>query len=49
MTDGWTAPKGTVPTPEDLRDHMDTIRNTDEYVIPASIADEMAALAKLMK
>jgi len=49
MTPGWTAPERATPSPEDLRDNMGAIRDTDGYVIPDSIADEMKALAALMK
>ncbi len=48
LTPGWTAPKGNKPSPEDLRDNMKQIRNTERYVIPDSIAEEMKAMAELM-
>ena len=48
LTPGWAAPKGKMPTPEDLRDNMKQIRSTERYVIPDSIAEEMKAMAELM-
>ena len=46
---GWTAPKGQVPSVEDVRDNLDAIRNTDGFVIPSSIAEEMQAIAEALK
>lgn len=37
------------PSPEDVRDHMGEIRETEGYIIPSSIADEMKALAEKLK
>jgi NAD(P)-dependent dehydrogenase (short-subunit alcohol dehydrogenase family) len=33
---GWTAPAGTVPTVEDIRDRLDAIYSSDGFKIPAS-------------
>ena len=49
LTPGWFAGKGVVPSPEDVRDHMDVIRKTDGYIIPGSIGDEMKALLESLK
>jgi len=49
LAPGWTAPKGGAPTIEQIRDNMDTIRETSDFVIPASIADEMKAIAESLK
>jgi len=49
LAPGWTSPKGEIASAEDIRDNISTIRDPDGYVIPESIADEMAALAKLME
>ena len=46
LTPGWFAGKGDKPSPEQVRDHMGEIRDTGGYVIPDSIAGEMAAVAK---
>ena len=49
MGPGWVAPKGQVPSSEEIRDHLDAIRDLEGYVIPASIADEMKAVAEALK
>ncbi len=49
LTPGWFAGKGKTATPEEVRDHMDQIRSTDGYIIPASIADEMKLLLDTLK
>ncbi len=46
---GWTAPKGGAPSVEDIRDNLSEIRSTEGYAIPASIADEMKAVAESLK
>ena len=37
------------PTPEDIAANLGTIRATDEYVIPDSIAGEMQATMEALK
>jgi len=49
LTKGWYAGKGKVPSPEDVRDQMDVIRNTDGYIIPGNIGDEMKLLLESLK
>ncbi len=49
MGSGWVAPKGQVPSAEEIRDNLDAIRDPEGYVIPASIADEMKAVAEALK
>ncbi len=49
MGPGWVAPKGQVPSAEEIRDNLDAIRDPEGYVIPASIADEMKAVAEALK
>jgi hypothetical protein len=49
MAPGWVAPRGTVPSVEDIREHMDQIREPEGYIIPDSIADEMKAIAEALK
>ena len=44
MGPGWVAPKGQIPSAEEIRDHLDAIRDPEGYVIPSSIADEMKAV-----
>ena len=43
-TPGWHAARGAIVTPEDVRDHIESIRVEDGYVIPGSVADDVAHL-----
>ncbi len=49
MGPGWVAPKGQIPSAEEILDHLDAIRDPEGYVIPASIADEMKAVGEALK
>jgi NAD(P)-dependent dehydrogenase (short-subunit alcohol dehydrogenase family) len=49
MGPGWVTAKGTVPSVEDIRDNIDQIRETEGFVVPSSIADEMKAIAEALK
>ena len=49
MGKGWVAPKGRVPSAEDIFDHIDVIRNRDNYIVPDSIADETKAIVEALK
>ena len=49
LAKGWSAPKGTTPSVEAIRDNIEEIRDTQGYSIPTSIADEMKAIAESMK
>ena len=49
MCSGWTAPKGGVPSPDDIFDNIDRIRDQGDYTVPASIADETKAVAAALK
>jgi len=44
---GWFAGKGTVPTVEDLANHLDEIRDISEYIIPSNINDELMLLGQM--
>ncbi len=48
LCQGWMADggAGTVVAPEEVEAHMDQIRDTDGYVIPNGIGDEMALVMK---
>jgi NAD(P)-dependent dehydrogenase (short-subunit alcohol dehydrogenase family) len=46
---GWVAPKGGIPTAEDVRDNIGQIRSTEGYIIPSSIAEEIGAIAETLK
>ena len=49
LTQGWYAGKSATPTPEAVRDHADQIRDTDGYIIPDSIAEEIQLLLENFK
>jgi NAD(P)-dependent dehydrogenase (short-subunit alcohol dehydrogenase family) len=49
MTDGWVAPKGGVPSVEDLAENFDRVRDTGSFIIPESIADETRAVVEALK
>jgi NAD(P)-dependent dehydrogenase (short-subunit alcohol dehydrogenase family) len=46
---GWTDTKAEMVSAEDVRDHMDQIRDETGYVVPGSAADEMVAALKTLK
>src|SRR5215471_5819460 len=46
---GWTAKKGQVPSPEEIAANLDSIRSTEGYTIPDSIAGEMQAVLEALK
>ena len=49
LCDGWLAGKGVVPTPEDVIDHLDQIRDTDGFAIPFMATEEMVSLGPLLR
>jgi NAD(P)-dependent dehydrogenase (short-subunit alcohol dehydrogenase family) len=49
MGPGWVAPRGKIPSTEDIRDNLDAIRRTDDFIIPSSIAEETRAIADALK
>jgi hypothetical protein len=49
MNKGWVAPRGKKPTADDIYDHIDVIRDTSQYIIPTSIAEETGAIAEALK
>jgi NAD(P)-dependent dehydrogenase (short-subunit alcohol dehydrogenase family) len=49
LAPGWFAGKGMKPSVEQVRDHMDVIRNTDGFIIPEGIGDEMRLLAESLR
>jgi NAD(P)-dependent dehydrogenase (short-subunit alcohol dehydrogenase family) len=49
MAPGWAAGKGAKPSIEEVRDHMDEIRNQEGYAVPLSIGDEMKLLMESLK
>jgi NAD(P)-dependent dehydrogenase (short-subunit alcohol dehydrogenase family) len=49
MGKGWFAPKGKKPTADDIFDHIDVIRDTKDFIIPQSIAEETGAIVEALK
>lgn len=49
LAPGWYSGKGKFAAPEDIRDHIDQIRNPEGYIIPSNIGDEMMQLMKVLK
>jgi NAD(P)-dependent dehydrogenase (short-subunit alcohol dehydrogenase family) len=48
LTHGWFAGKGASMSPEDVEAHLEEIMASDEFIIPAGFADEMALLVKAL-
>ena len=49
MAKGWVAPKDSVPSPEDIFENMDRIRELEGYSVPETIIDETKAIAEALK
>lgn len=49
LTPGWVAGKGKSVSAEELRDQIGQIRDTEGYIIPQGIGDEMKAIAAALK
>jgi NAD(P)-dependent dehydrogenase (short-subunit alcohol dehydrogenase family) len=49
LVPGWFSGKGVVPTPEQVRDHIDQIRATDGFIVPENVGDEMRLLAQSLR
>jgi len=49
LAPGWFAGRAAKPSVEELRDHMDAIRATEGYIIPAGIGDEMKLVLEALK
>jgi len=49
MATGWVAPKASIPSPDDIFDNIDRIRDLEGYSVPTSIADETKAVAEALK
>jgi NAD(P)-dependent dehydrogenase (short-subunit alcohol dehydrogenase family) len=48
LVPGWFKGVDEVPTPEEVREHIDEISSTEGFTIPRSAQDELMALAPLM-
>ena len=49
MGPGWVAPKGGAPSVEELAANFEEVRNTDDFSIPQSIADETKLVMQAMQ
>src|SRR5207244_5903286 len=49
LAPGWFGGVDSVPTPEEVREHIDEISATEGFTIPRSAQDELMALAPLMR
>jgi NAD(P)-dependent dehydrogenase (short-subunit alcohol dehydrogenase family) len=49
LCEGWTDTRSEAVRAEDVRDHIDQIRDEAGYVVPGSAADEMVAAMKTLK
>ena len=49
MGNGWLTPKGKKPTADDIFDNIDVIRDTSNFIIPQSIAEETGAIVEALK
>lgn len=48
VNEGWFAGPGAAPSAEQVRDHLDEIRDIDSYIVPDSSADELKLLGRLL-
>lgn len=48
VNQGWFAGPGAVPSAEQVRDHLEEIRDIGSYIVPDSSADELKMLGKLL-
>ncbi len=49
LTPGWTKGAAAVASAEEVRDHIEQIRNVEGYTIPGGIADEMKVIMEALK
>ena len=45
---GWFAGKSEIPSVEMVRDHLDEIRDIDEYIVPTSSMEELMMLGQML-
>jgi len=48
VNEGWFAGKSVVPSVEDIRDNLDTIRDIDYYIVPTSSMEELMMLGQML-
>jgi NAD(P)-dependent dehydrogenase (short-subunit alcohol dehydrogenase family) len=49
LTPGWFAGKDVTASPEGVRDNIDQIRATDDFIVPGAATDEMLLLLKQLQ
>ena len=49
VTPGWFAGKGARPAPEEIRDQMTKIRDTEGFIVPQGATDEMKLLGEVFR
>lgn len=49
LAPGWVAPRGEVPEPEAIAEHLEQIRATEGFFIPGSSGEEIEILMKQLK
>jgi NAD(P)-dependent dehydrogenase (short-subunit alcohol dehydrogenase family) len=49
VTPGWFAGKGARPAPEEVRDQMAKIRDTEGFIVPQGATDEMKLLGEVFR
>ena len=49
VTPGWFAGKGATPSPEEVRDQMGKIRDTQGFIVPQGATDEMKLLGEVFR
>ena len=49
LAPGWVAPRGAVPEPEAIAEHLEQIRATEGFFIPGSAGEELEILMKQLK
>jgi NAD(P)-dependent dehydrogenase (short-subunit alcohol dehydrogenase family) len=48
VNEGWFAGRSAVPSVEDVRDHLDEIRDIGDFVIPTSSTEELTMLGRML-
>jgi NAD(P)-dependent dehydrogenase (short-subunit alcohol dehydrogenase family) len=46
VTDGWLSPADSIPTAEDIAEHLDEIEDRSSFIVPNSIYDELRAIGE---
>jgi NAD(P)-dependent dehydrogenase (short-subunit alcohol dehydrogenase family) len=46
---GWIAPEDDIPSAADIAEHLPEIENRDGYILPATVFEELSAVAELVR